>query len=71
MAGAYAMREDQLTELRQLFDLFDADSDGLLEVEEVSTIWASCGLKLTEAEVCKALPYRNTATRSAPDHALP
>jgi len=37
--------------LRTLFDLFDHDGDGLLEVEEVGTIWALCGTVLTEAEV--------------------
>ena len=48
---ATLLREDQLAEMRQIFDLFDADGDGLLEVEEVGTIWASCGTVLTEAEV--------------------
>ena len=45
------LREDQLADLRALFDLFDADGDGLLEVEEVGTIWAACGTVFTEAEV--------------------
>ena len=45
------LREDQLADLRALFDLFDSDGDGLLEVEEVGTIWAACGTVLTEAEV--------------------
>ena len=45
------LEERQLEELRQIFDLFDGDGDGLLEVEEVGTIWASCGTLLTEAEV--------------------
>ena len=40
-----------LAELRALFDLFDGNGDGLLEVEEVSAIMASCGTVLTEAEV--------------------
>ena len=48
---ASLLREDQLTDLRALFDLFDYDGDGLLEVEEVGTIWAACGTVLTEAEV--------------------
>ena len=42
---------ETLEELRSLFDLFDADSDGFLEVEEVSAILASCGTVMTEAEV--------------------
>mgnify|MGYP006099372135 CR=1 FL=1 len=45
------LREDQRDDLRALFDLFDSDGDGLLEVEEVGTIWAACGTVLTEAEV--------------------
>lgn len=45
-----ALREDQLDELRAVFDLFDGDGDGLLEVDEVGTLWASCGVVLTEAE---------------------
>lgn len=40
-----------LQELKALFDLFDADGDGHLEVEEVSAICSSCGIALTEAEV--------------------
>ena len=40
-----------IAELRALFDLFDGNGDGLLEVEEVSAIMASCGTVLTEAEV--------------------
>merc|ERR1712216_377465 len=48
---ATLLREDQREEMRQIFDLFDADGDGLLEVEEVGTIWAACGTVLTEAEV--------------------
>ena len=48
---AQNLREDQLSDLRALFDLFDGDGDGLLEVEEVGTIWAACGTVLTEAEV--------------------
>ena len=47
---ASALRPDQLQELKALFDLFDGDGDGLLEVEEVGTIWAACGTVLTEAE---------------------
>ena len=64
MAGVSALTADQISDLRQLFDLFDADGDGLLEVEEISTIWASCGLMLTEAEVCQRLcPGSTVATR--------
>jgi Ca2+-binding EF-hand superfamily protein len=47
---ASALRSDQVNELRALFDLFDGDGDGLLEVEEVGAIWAACGTVLTEAE---------------------
>lgn len=50
---AALLRREQLEDLRQIFDLFDSDGDGLLEVEEVGAIWASCGTLLTEAEVCK------------------
>ena len=50
---AALLRREQLDDLRQIFDLFDSDGDGLLEVEEVGAIWASCGTLLTEAEVCK------------------
>ena len=46
-----ALRPDQVRELRQIFDLFDSDGDGLLEVEEIGAIWAACGTVLTEAEV--------------------
>ena len=46
-----ALREDQLADLRALFDLFDGDGDGYLEVDECGAIWAACGTVLTEAEV--------------------
>ena len=46
-----ALREDQIEDLRQIFNLFDSDGDGLLEVEEIGAIWAACGTVLTEAEV--------------------
>lgn len=46
-----ALRSDQVQELRQIFDLFDTDGDGLLEPEEIGAIWAACGTVLTEAEV--------------------
>ena len=55
---ASLLRPEQVEELRQIFDLFDSDGDGLLEVEEVGAIWASCGTLLTEAEVHK----KNTNT---------
>lgn len=45
------LREDQLAELQAIFNAFDYNGDGYLEVEEVSTIWASCGVSLTDAEV--------------------
>ena len=60
LAGIYALphffrqRTIQISAppvLAALFDLFDGDGDGLLEVEEVGTIWAACGTVLTEAEV--------------------
>lgn len=51
MAAISSLTGESLDQLRALFDVFDADSDGLLEVEEVSAIWASCGVVLTDAEV--------------------
>jgi len=51
MATISQLTPAMLAELRDVFELFDGDSDGLLEVEEVSAIWASCGTTLTEAEV--------------------
>ena len=51
MSAISQLTPEMLAELRGLFDLFDGDGDGLLEVEEVSAIWASCGTVLTEAEV--------------------
>mmetsp|Transcript_5396 Transcript_5396/g.14220 ORF Transcript_5396/g.14220 Transcript_5396/m.14220 type:complete len:162 (-) Transcript_5396:361-846(-) len=51
MAAIAQLTSEAVDQLRSLFDLFDADGDGLLEVEEVSAICASCGMDLTEAEV--------------------
>lgn len=62
------LRDDQLADLRVLFDLFDHDGDGYLEVEEVGTILAACGLVMTEAEVhqCTLLPAWNSLAFSLP-----
>ena len=60
------LREDQRTDLRALFDLFDADGDGLLEVEEVGTIWAACGTVLTEAEVLDMVTELQPSLRKLP-----
>ena len=49
--GTHLLTETQNAELKELFNLFDYDGDGYLEVEEVGAIWAMCGTVLTEAEV--------------------
>ena len=41
----------QLRELRQLFDAFDGDGDGLLQADEVGAILQSCGVVMSEPEV--------------------
>ena len=48
---AAALTSETVADLRALFDLFDYDGDGLLEVEEVGAVLANCGTVLTEAEV--------------------
>ena len=45
------LTDSSIAELKELFELFDADADGYLEVEEVGTVLAMCGIVLTEAEV--------------------
>ena len=45
------LTDSSMAELKELFELFDADADGYLEVEEVGTVLAMCGIVLTEAEV--------------------
>ena len=66
---ASLLRPEQVEELRQIFDLFDSDGDGLLEVEEVGAIWASCGTLLTEAEVHKKYKHGNLYAAVPPTHA--
>ena len=64
--AAAALRQDQLDELKAIFDLFDADGDGLLEVEEVGTIWAACGTVLTEAELLDMVTEARPSLRKLP-----
>ena len=63
---ASVLRPDQLDELRAIFDLFDGDGDGLLEVEEVGTVWAACGTVLTEAEVLDMVTEAQPNLRKLP-----
>ena len=52
MASHSTLDARSMARLRALFDLFDHDGDGLLEVEEVSALWANCsGVNLTDAQV--------------------
>lgn len=45
------LREEDRQELRAIFDAFDHNSDGLLDVDEVAAILHSFGKPMTEAEV--------------------
>lgn len=45
------LREEDNQELRSIFDAFDHNSDGLLDVDEVAAILHSFGKPMTEAEV--------------------
>ena len=48
---ASLLREEDREELRHIFDAFDHNSDGLLDVDEVAAILHSFGTPMTEAEV--------------------
>ena len=39
------LRKDQLHELKQVFELFDHDGDGLLEAEELNAIFQCFGMQ--------------------------
>ena len=52
MAQASLLTEEDRNELRVIFDAFDHDSDGLLEVDEVGAVLQAFGKVMTEAEVC-------------------
>ena len=59
------LTEGDLQELRLVFEAFDHDSDGLLDVEEVGALLQSFGKAMTEAEVrhqpiCVGAPSRRT-----------
>mmetsp|Transcript_32006 Transcript_32006/g.81547 ORF Transcript_32006/g.81547 Transcript_32006/m.81547 type:complete len:150 (-) Transcript_32006:20-469(-) len=45
------LREEDNQELRSIFDAFDHNSDGLLDVDEVAAILHAFGKPMTEAEV--------------------
>ena len=49
------LREEDNQELRSIFDAFDHNSDGLLDVDEVAAILHSFGKPMTEAEVRPSL----------------
>eukprot|EP00964_Phaeocystis_antarctica_P008757 scaffold4746_cov57-Phaeocystis_antarctica.AAC.1 len=49
------LREEDNQELRSIFDAFDHNSDGLLDVDEVAAILHSFGKPMTEAEVRRSL----------------
>lgn len=55
------LKEEDLTELRTIFEAFDRDHDGLLDVDEVGTILQAFGKVMTEAEVC-ALHWAPSST---------
>ena len=46
------LREEDNQGLRSIFDAFDHNSDGLLDVDEVAAILHAFGKPMTEAEVC-------------------
>ena len=48
------LREEDRNELRAIFDAFDHNSDGLLDVDEVGAVLQSFGKPMTEAEVSGA-----------------
>ena len=49
------LREEDSQELRSIFDAFDHNSDGLLDVDEVAGILHMFGKPMTEAEVRPSL----------------
>lgn len=51
---ATLLREEDRNELRAIFDAFDHNSDGLLDVDEVGAVLQSFGKPMTEAEVSGA-----------------
>ena len=57
------LREEDNQELRSIFDAFDHNSDGLLDIDEVAAILHSFGKPMTEAEVIAPAPGRWTATQ--------
>ena len=42
---------EQIQNLRTVFDAYDHNKDGLLDVNEVSAVFQSFGVTLSEAEV--------------------
>ena len=49
--SATLLTEEDRRELRAIFDAFDHNADGLLDVDEVGAVLQSFGKPMTEAEV--------------------
>ena len=45
------LREDQITELKEAFSLFDADGDGTIDTRQLGTVMRSLGQNPTEREL--------------------
>mmetsp|Transcript_32925 Transcript_32925/g.72304 ORF Transcript_32925/g.72304 Transcript_32925/m.72304 type:complete len:146 (+) Transcript_32925:414-851(+) len=61
-----SLRQEEVGQLRAIFDAFDHDSDGLLDKDEVSAILVRFGLVLTEAEVLDVVTELNPMVRKLP-----
>ncbi|KAL2507368.1 Calmodulin-7 [Forsythia ovata] len=48
---ANQLNEDQISEYKKAFSLFDMDGDGCITIEELGFMMSSLGLKPTEAEL--------------------
>lgn len=46
-----ALLPEQTTQLREIFDSFDGDHDGLLDAMEVGTVAQLCGFQMSPTEV--------------------
>lgn len=47
---AASLQPGQLRELRQVFEAFDGDADGLLQASELGAVLQACGIVMSEPE---------------------
>ena len=55
MVMGYTRREDPEVEMKDAFSVFDSDKDGVINSEEMRSVFSSLGNRLTDSEVASLI----------------